>query len=98
MIFLLFSIYGPKFPTIIIFLQNSHLIKSEINANIANSLIKSNKKTMSANTALKRKKQYDVIYDELTLKKLMQYYRFEKREELLNFLSAVYTIAHSSLQ
>ena len=43
---------------------------------------------MSANTALKRKKQNDVIYDELTLKKLMQYYRFEKREELLNFLKA----------
>ncbi|MDW0135453.1 MAG: hypothetical protein QOK88_08145 [Nitrososphaeraceae archaeon] len=41
---------------------------------------------MSANTALKRKKRYDVIYDELTLKKLMQYYGFEKREELLNFL------------
>ena len=43
---------------------------------------------MSVNTALKRKKQYDVIYDELTLKKLMQYYRFEKREELLNYLKA----------
>ena len=70
------------------YLQNSRLIKIEINANIVNSLIKSNKKTMSANTALKRKKQYDVIYDELTLEKLMQYYRFEKREELLNFLKA----------
>lgn len=43
---------------------------------------------MSVNTALKRKKQYDVIYDELTLNKLMQYYRFEKREELLDFLKA----------
>jgi hypothetical protein len=43
---------------------------------------------MSVNTALKRKKQLDVTYDELTLKKLMQYYRFEKREELLNFLKA----------
>ncbi len=51
-----------------------------------NSLIESNKKTMSINTALKKKKQSDVTYDELTLKKLMQYYRFEKREELLNFL------------
>ena len=43
---------------------------------------------MSANTAIERKKQYDIIYDELTLKKLMQYYRFEKREELLKFLKA----------
>jgi hypothetical protein len=43
---------------------------------------------MSVNTALKRKKQYDIIYDELTLKKLMQYYGFEKREELLDFLRA----------
>jgi len=70
------------------YLQNSHLIKIEINANIAKSLIKTNKKKMSANTALKRKKQFDLIYDELTLKKLMQYYGFEKREELLNFLKA----------
>lgn len=88
MIFYFFQYVVQKFPAIIIFLQNSHLIKIEINANIANSLIKNNKKTMSANTALKRKKQYDVIYDELTLKKLMQYYGFEKREELLNFLKA----------
>jgi hypothetical protein len=43
---------------------------------------------MSTNIALKRKKQDDVIYDELTLKKLMQYYGFEKREELVNFLKA----------
>ncbi len=69
-------------------LQNSHLINMEINANISNSLIKSNKKTMSVDIALKKKKQYDLIYDELTLKKLMQYYRFEKREELINFLKA----------
>ncbi len=69
-------------------LQNSYLINMEINANISNSLIKSNKKTMSVDTALKKKKQYDLIYDELTLKKLMQYYRFEKREELINFLKA----------
>lgn len=60
----------------------------EINANISNSLINSNKKTMSVDIALKKKKQYDLIYDELTLKKLMQYYRFEKREELINFLKA----------
>ena len=43
---------------------------------------------MSVKTALKKKKHSDVTYDELTLKKLMQYYRFEKREELLNFLKA----------
>ncbi len=61
------------------------------------SLIKSNKKTMSANTALKRKKQYDVIYDELTLKKLMQYYGFENREELLNFLKAQCIQQHESM-
>jgi hypothetical protein len=44
---------------------------------------------MGVHTAsLKRKKQYDLTYDELDLEKLMQYYRFEKREELLNFLKA----------
>ena len=36
----------------------------------------------------KRKKQYDLKYDELDLEKLMQYYRFEKREQLLDFLKA----------
>ena len=47
------------------------------------------KKTMGVNTAsFKRKKQPDLIYEELDLEKLMQYYRFEKREELLNFLKA----------
>lgn len=69
--------------------QNSHLIKKKINANISNGLIYCNKKTMGVHTAsLKRKKQYDLTYDELDLEKLMQYYRFEKREELLNFLKA----------
>jgi hypothetical protein len=44
---------------------------------------------MGVNTAsFKRKKQPDLIYEELDLEKLMQYYRFEKREELLNFLKA----------
>lgn len=47
------------------------------------------KKTMRVHTAsLKRKKQHDLTYDEVDLKKLMQYYRFEKREELLDFLKA----------
>jgi len=47
------------------------------------------KKTMDVNPAsFKRKKQPDLIYEELALQKLMQYYRFEKREELLNFLKA----------
>lgn len=42
---------------------------------------------MHVHTAsLKKKKPYDLTYDELDLEKLMQYYRFEKREELLNFL------------
>jgi hypothetical protein len=54
-----------------------------------NSFNKSNKKTMSVHkAALKRKKQYGLIYDELALKKLMQYYGFEKRQDLLNFLKA----------
>jgi len=44
-------------------------------------------KKMHVHTAsLKKKKQYDLTYYELDLEKLMQYYRFEKREELLNFL------------
>jgi hypothetical protein len=38
--------------------------------------------------AFKREKQYGLIYDELALKKLMQYYGFEKRLDLLNFLKA----------
>ena len=44
---------------------------------------------MSVNKAsLERKKQYNLIYDELALTKLMQYYGFEKRQDLLNFLKA----------
>ena len=44
---------------------------------------------MRVHTAsFKRKKQYDLKYDELDLEKLMQYYRFEKREQLLDFLRA----------
>jgi hypothetical protein len=35
MIFLLFSILSQKIPDISMYLQNSHLIKIEINANIA---------------------------------------------------------------
>jgi hypothetical protein len=47
------------------------------------------KKTMYVHTAsLKRNTQHDLTYDELDLDKLMQYYRFEKREELLDFLKA----------
>ena len=47
------------------------------------------KKTMRVQTpTFKRKKQYDLKYDELDLEKLMQYYRFEKREQLLDFLKA----------
>ena len=37
-------------------------------------------------TSLKRKKQYDFVYDDLALEKLMRYYGFEKEEELLEFL------------
>jgi hypothetical protein len=45
--------------------------------------------TMRVHTpALKQKKQYDLKHDELDLEKLMQYYRFEKREQLLDFLKA----------
>lgn len=36
--------------------------------------------------SLKRKKQYDFVYDDLALEKLMRYYGFEKEEELLEFL------------
>jgi hypothetical protein len=36
--------------------------------------------------SLKRKKQYDFADDELALEKLMRYYGFEKKEELLEFL------------
>jgi hypothetical protein len=47
------------------------------------------KKTMRVHTAsLKRKKQHDLTYDEVDLEKLMQYYRFEKREELMDYLKA----------
>ena len=45
--------------------------------------------TMRIHTpSLKQKKQFDLKYDELDLEKLMQYYRFEKREQLLDFLKA----------
>ncbi|HEX2305011.1 MAG TPA: hypothetical protein VHH33_01855 [Nitrososphaeraceae archaeon] len=37
-------------------------------------------------TSLKKKKKDGLAYDELTLEKLMRYYGFEKREELLDFL------------
>jgi hypothetical protein len=36
--------------------------------------------------SLKRKKQYDFVYDDLAFEKLMRYYGFEKEEELLEFL------------
>ena len=36
--------------------------------------------------SLKRKKQYDFVYDDLALEKFMRYYGFEKEEELLEFL------------
>ena len=39
--------------------------------------------------SLKRKKQYDFVYDELALEKLMRYYGFEKKEELLEFLNTL---------
>ena len=53
------------------------------------SLSNCTKKTMPVQTpTFKRKKQYDLKYDELDLEKLMQYYRFEKREQLLDFLKA----------
>jgi hypothetical protein len=37
--------------------------------------------------SLRRKKHYDFAYDELALEKLMRYYGFEKKEELLEFLN-----------
>jgi hypothetical protein len=37
-------------------------------------------------TSLKKKKHDDLVYDELSLEKLMRYYGFEKRGELLEFL------------
>ena len=37
--------------------------------------------------SLKRKKQYEFVCDELALEKLMRYYGFEKKEELLEFLN-----------
>jgi hypothetical protein len=44
---------------------------------------------MRVHTAsFKWRKQYDLKDDELDLEKLMQYYRFEKREQLLDFLKA----------
>lgn len=46
-------------------------------------------KEMRIHTAsFKKKRQSDLAYDELDLEKLMQYYGFEKREQLLNFLKA----------
>jgi hypothetical protein len=38
-------------------------------------------------TSLKKKKKHGLAYDKLTLEKLMRYYGFEKREELLDFLN-----------
>jgi hypothetical protein len=37
-------------------------------------------------TSLKKERQDGLAYDELSLEKLMRYYGFEKREELLEFL------------
>ena len=46
-----------------------------------------NKKTMSVpSTSLKKNKQSVPALDEVALEKLRKYYRFEKKEELLEFL------------
>jgi hypothetical protein len=46
-----------------------------------------NKKTMSVPlTSLKKNKQSVPALDEVALEKLRKYYRFEKKEELLEFL------------
>jgi hypothetical protein len=37
---------------------------------------------------LKKKKQLGLVYDQLVLKKLMKYYGFEKREQLIDFLKS----------
>lgn len=50
-------------------------------------LITYNKKTMSVPlTSLKKNKQSVPVLDEVALEKLRKYYRFEKKEELLEFL------------
>ena len=36
--------------------------------------------------SLKKKKHDNSVYDEVSLKKLMRYYGFENREELMEFL------------
>jgi hypothetical protein len=37
---------------------------------------------------LKKKKQLGLVYDQLVLEKLMKYYGFEKREQLMDFLKS----------
>lgn len=50
-------------------------------------LITYNKKTMSVPlTSLKKNIQSVPVLDEVALEKLRKYYRFEKKEELLEFL------------
>jgi hypothetical protein len=37
---------------------------------------------------LKKKKQLGLLYDQLVLEKLMKYYGFENKEQLVNFLKS----------